>query len=53
MPNPVERARHYLSRAKECLQLAELVETDELRDHYRVLAPRLPSPRLFWPMAPS
>jgi hypothetical protein len=40
MPTPRERARHSMSRAEECLRLAELVETDELRNKYREIAGR-------------
>jgi hypothetical protein len=38
MPDPVERARHFRNRAEECLRLAELVGTDELRSYYRAIA---------------
>jgi len=38
MPDPVERARHFQNRAEECLRLAEVVESAELRTHYREMA---------------
>jgi hypothetical protein len=38
MPNPVERARHFRNRAEECLRLADLVWSHELREGYRAIA---------------
>jgi hypothetical protein len=38
MPDPVERARHFRNRAEECLRVAELAWSDEVRDRYRAMA---------------
>jgi hypothetical protein len=38
MPDPVGRARHFRNRAEECLRLADLVWSHEVRDRYRAIA---------------
>ena len=38
MPDPVERARHFRNRAEECLRVADLVWSHELRERYRAIA---------------
>ena len=38
MPDPVKRARHFRNRAEECLRLADIVWSDEVRDRYRAIA---------------
>jgi hypothetical protein len=38
MPDPVERARHFRNRAEECLRVADLAWSHELRDRYRAMA---------------
>jgi hypothetical protein len=38
MPDPVERARHFRNRAEECLRVADLAWSRELRDRYRAMA---------------
>jgi hypothetical protein len=38
MTDPVERARHFRIRVEECLRVADLAWSDELRDRYRAKA---------------
>ena len=38
MPDPAERALYFQNRAEECLRVAELAWSDEVRDRYRAIA---------------
>ena len=38
MPDAVERARLFRNRAEECLRVADLAWSHELRDRYRAMA---------------
>jgi hypothetical protein len=38
MSDPVERARDFQTRAEECLRVADIAWSDEVRDRYRALA---------------
>ena len=38
MPEPVGRAQFFRNRAEECLRVADLAWSDELRDRYRAKA---------------
>jgi hypothetical protein len=38
MPTPMERARHFQSRAVECRQLAQRTSSPTLQNHYMKLA---------------
>jgi hypothetical protein len=38
MPDPVDRAQHFRNRAEECLRVADLAWSHELRDRYRAMA---------------
>jgi hypothetical protein len=38
MPDPVERGRQLRNRAEECLRLADIVWSDEVRNRYRAIA---------------
>jgi hypothetical protein len=38
MPDPVGRARDFRNRAEECLRVADLAWSHELRDRYRAMA---------------